>query len=139
MNNPWDTYRSRIEARGGDRRGTTLQREQRYLTKKMPSSLSYHNLIIDGAEQKMAVLNTDNLDTKIICSMPGEDIHHGGTIEWMDNHWLVITKDANNEVYAKAKMRQCNYLIKWIDNNGDILSRWCIVEDGTKLKRILCA
>ena len=132
MRDPWDTYRARMEARGGDRRSTILKREQRYLGRKMPSSLSYHTLTVDDTEQSLAVINTDNLDTKTICSMPGEDIRHGGTVKWMDNYWLIIAKDANTEVYARATMRQCNYLIKWINQNGTILSRWCIVEDGTK-------
>lgn len=85
----------------------------------------------------MAIINSDNLDIKTLCSLPGEDIRHGSLVEWMDQHWLVIEKDANNEVYTRAKMQQCNYLLRWINSDGEIIERWSIVNDGTKLKRII--
>ena len=130
--NPWNTYCSRVGANGATKRDAILEREKRYLRTKLPSSLSYHTLLIDGEERSLAVINSDNLDTKTLCTMPGEDLPHGGYVQWMDNYWLIITKDVNNEVYTKAVMRQCNYLLKWIDDDDNIISRWCIVEDGTK-------
>lgn len=128
----WDSYRSRIDAHGGSKRGAALQREHRFLMGKIPSSLSYHQVIIDGVQRELAVIDSDNLDIKTLCSMPGEDLPHGGVVEWMDNHWLIIERDANNELYTKAKMRQCNYLLRWITDDNSIIERWCIIEDGTK-------
>lgn len=130
--NPWNTYQSRMNARGQTRRETVFSREGRYLRAKMPASLSFHHLIIDDCERELAVINSDNLDTKTLCSLPGEDIRHGAYVQWMDNFWLVTEKDANNELYTKAKMRQCNYLLKWVNKDNQIIQRWCIIEDGTK-------
>lgn len=130
--NPWATYTARINARGTTRRDTVLQRERAFLSAKLPSSLSYHSVIVDGTQQEMAVINSDNLNMKTLCSMPGEDLRHGALVEWMDNHWLIIARDPNNELYTKATMKQCNYLLKWIADDGTIVERWCIVEDGTK-------
>lgn len=128
----WDTYRSRLNAQGGDRRSAVLQRERRFLSTKMPASLSYHQAVIDGEQRSLAIINSDNLDRKTLCTMPGEDLPHGGLVEWMDNHWLIIERDANNELYTRGIMRQCNYLLRWIADDGNIVERWCIVEDGTK-------
>lgn len=128
----WDTYQSRIELHGDNRRRAQIIRQSRFLNSKMPSSLSYHTLLLDGVERQMAVINLDNFDQKTICTMPGEDLTHGGYIEWMDNHWLITEKDANNELYTKGIMKQCNYLLKWITEAGEIVERWCIVTDGTK-------
>ena len=128
----WDSYRSRINAHGGNKRGAALQTEFSFLMEKIPGSLSYQNAVIDGEQRELAIIDADNLDTKTLCSMPGEDLPHGGLVEWMDNRWLIIERDANNEVYTKAKMRQCNYLLRWIADDGSIVERWCIVEDGTK-------
>lgn len=130
--NPWTTYQSRLDARGGSMRGAVLSREKRYLAGKLPNSLSYHSALIDGKERQLAIINSDNLDEKTLCSMPGEDLPHGGLVEWMDNHWLIVTKDANNEVYTRATMKQCNYLLKWVSPEKNIIKRWCIIEDGTK-------
>ena len=128
----WDLYESRINTRGVTRRGTQLLREKRFLSTKLPNSLSYHTVAIDSVEQNVAIIDTDNLDTKFIYSIPGEDIRHGGLVEWNDYYWLITERDANNEVYTRAKMVQCNYLLRWIDSNADIHEQWCIIEDGTK-------
>lgn len=133
----WDTYQSRLNTQGGDRRSTALQRERRFLNNKLPSSLSYHKVIINGEARNLAVINSDNLNQKTLCTLPGESLPHGGLVEWMDNHWLITKLDANNEVYSKGVMIQCNYQLRWIADDGNIIERWCIVEDGTKLRREL--
>ena len=92
---------------------------------------------VTGIAQTVAIINSDNLDEKTILSLPGEDIKHGGLVEWMDNHWLVIEKDANRTLYTKAKLHQCNYILKWVSENDVIQERWCYVEDGTKLRRLV--
>lgn len=130
--NVWDTYSSRMTARGGSRRNSQLLREQRTLLTKLPHSLSYHHVLLDSIERDVAIIDTDNLDTKFIYALPGEDIRHGGLVEWADNHWLVTERDANTEVYTRAKMLQCNYLLRWVDDDGEIHEHWTIIEDGTK-------
>lgn len=131
MSDYWTKYEERMRLSGRSQRDAMLNREKDYIRRKLRNSLSFHTASVDGISRELAIINTDNLDTKTVIALPDEDIRHGATVEWMDNHWLVIEKDANTEVYAKAKMRQCNYLLKWIDN-GRILERWCIIEDGTK-------
>ncbi len=128
----WDTYRSRINARGGDKRGAALQREARFLSMKTPGSLSFHQATINGEQRSLSVINSDNFDQKTLCTLPGESLPHGGIVEWMNSHWIITELDANNELYSKGTMRQCNYLLKWIADDGNIVERWCIVEDGTK-------
>ena len=132
----WDAYFSRLNARDGDRRSAVLQREQRFLNAKLPASLSYHQAVINGEHRSLAIINSDNLNQKTLCTLPGETLPHGGLVEWMDNRWLITELDANNEVYSKGIMRQCNYQLRWIADDGTIVERWCIIEDGTKLKHI---
>ena len=142
----WDIYQDRIEAHGTTKRGAALQREVRFINTKLPDSLSYQHVVFYDKDhgfnitshtddekyaRDVAIVNTDNLDEKFIFSMPGEDIEHGGLVYWMDNYWLVTERDANTTVYTRAKMIQCNYLLKWIEN-GSIFTQWCIIEDGTK-------
>ena len=128
----WDMYEARINAIGPTRREATLKREYRFLTTKLPSNLSYQTVSIDSVSQNVAIINTDNLDEKFIFSMPGENITHGGLVEWEDNYWLVTERDAADEVYTRAKMIQCNYLLRWVDSDAVIHEQWCIIEDGTK-------
>lgn len=137
MSNYWDKFRSRMEVNGKSQREASLNREKEYIRRKIRNTLSFHEAVVDGVEQELAIINTDNMDTKTVIAMPDEDIRHGAIVEWMGEHWIVTAKDYNTEVYAKAKMRQCNYLLRWVDVGEDgpeIIERWCIIEDGTKLK-----
>ena len=128
----WDTYENRITARGTTKRETILNRELHMLGQKLPDTLSYHTVTIDDVSQDVAIINSDNLDEKIIYSTKKDTIKGGELVGWMNNYWLVIECDANSEIYTKAKLRQCNHLLKWIDTDGIIHEQWCIIEDGTK-------
>lgn len=130
--NPWSTYQARMTANGVNKRDAVKRRECAYLNAKLPSSLSYHKLTVDGEMREMAVINSDNLNMKTLCTMPGEDLPHGGLVHWMDNYWLITARDANTELYTKATMQQCNYLLRWVAADGTIVERWCIITDGTK-------
>lgn len=128
----WDTYARRIETHGASKRDVALKRESRMLNQKLKDSLSYHNVSVDGVDRTVAITNSDNLNEKTMLSLPGEDFDCGGLVEWADNYWLIIEKDANNELYTKAKLLQCNFVLKWIDENSVIHEQWCVIEDGTK-------
>lgn len=129
----WDTYSMRADMRGGTKRQADYNREVSYLTRKLPDNLSYNEEVpIDGVPQNVAIINSDNLNEKMIFSLPGEDLVHGGLVEWMDNHWLITERDANTTLYTRARMVQCNHLLKWVDADDVIREQWCIVEDGTK-------
>lgn len=128
----WDVYQSRLDSIGATKRDARFRRESRYLSTKAPDSLFYFTVDIDGMSQNVAIISTDNLDEKFIYSLPGESITPGGIVEWMDNHWLVTETDAANELYTRAKMIQCNYLLRWVDAAHIIHEQWCIIEDGTK-------
>lgn len=102
------------------------------MNRKVPESLSYHETAtVNGEPRRLAIINSDNLDTKTLLSLPEEDLPHGGLVYWRDNFWLITAKDANNELYTRCTMRQCNHLLRFI-SGGNIIERWCIVEDGTK-------
>lgn len=131
----WDSYFRSSASDVSTQRDVMLAREKRTLRQKMPQSLSFHRgVIINGQSRDLSIINSDNLDTKTLLSLPDEDLPHGGLVEWMNNRWLIIEKDANNEVYTRCKMRQCNYLLRWVNPSGVIVERWCIIEDGTKLE-----
>lgn len=130
--NPWETYRNRNELHGSTARDRAKTALKTRLTNQIPSILSYHNVDIDGEDRNVVILNSDNLNQKTVCSLPGEDIRHGALVEWQNHRWLITQRDANTEIYTKCIMLQCNYLLRWINSSGAIVERWCIVEDGTR-------
>lgn len=128
----WTIYENKANILGKTKRDMVLKRETRLIHDKLQDSLSYQSVTIDGITHNVAITNCDNLNEKIIVSLPGEDIEHGGLIHWMNNYWLVTERDANTTVYTRAKMIQCNHLLKWVSDDNIIHEQWCIVEDGTK-------
>lgn len=128
----WKIYQDRINAHGVSMREAAKKREIRFLNSKTACNLSYFTAIINGHEQQVSILSSDNLNEKTIISMPGETIACGAMIDWADNHWIVTEKDAAAELYTKCKMEQCNHLLKWVDKDAVIHEQWCIIDDGTK-------
>ena len=144
----WDVYENRIDAHGGSKRNTVYSRAARYISSKLPDNLSYQEVTVYPSEygynidsdeatqhcstQHVAILDSDNLNEKTICSLPAEDIVLGSLIFWMNNYWLVTERDANTTLYTKGKLLQCNHLLKWITADSEIIRQWCVVEDGTK-------
>lgn len=149
----WDKYQSRINAHGGSKYNAAYKREVRYINSKLPDNLSYFTVDIYPREygfniesntslqnkisQNVAIVNSDNLDEKTIYSMPSEDIELGALVYWMNSYWLVYERDLNTTLYTKAKLLLCNHLLKWIDSENNIISQWCVIEDGTKLRRFV--
>ena len=130
--NVWDAYEDRIAAKGNTKRDAALSRTSRMVGTKLKDNLSYQAVVVDDAAKEVAVINSDNLNEKTIISRPGEDIEHGSTVYWMDNYWLVTERDPNTTIYTRAKMIQCNHLLKWVSDDRTIHEQWCIIEDATK-------
>lgn len=135
--NPWSLYETRVNSRGQSKRDESFNRELYMLNKKLKDSLSYHSVKINGLTYEIAITNSDNLNEKTIYSVTQGVITGGELIDWMDNHWLVVECDANSEIYTKAQLRRCNYLLKWVDEENCIHEQWCIIEDGTKLRKLV--
>lgn len=128
----WDTYNARLVVNGNTRRENALARTQGYINRKLSSSLSYQPITINNVSQKVSIVDTEELNIKTICALPGESLLHGGIVDWEGNKWLITEIDAHNEVYEKGTMQQCNHLLRWRDLSGNIIEKWSIVEDGTK-------
>ena len=136
----WEDYEQRTKLHGVNARDVDFRQTFEHISRKLPGSLSYQdNILIDNIPRHAAIIDSDNLDEKTLLSMPGEDFNCGDYVEWAGNHWLVIEKDANNELYTKGKLWQCNHLLRWIDSDHIIHEQWCIIEDGTKLRVLVSA
>lgn len=144
----WGTYKDRSDARGKAKRDAHRFREIRNIEQRLPDSLSYTTATIYepehgwniaslevaafATEMEVAIINSDNLNEKMILAMPGDEIPNGSLVHWMDQYWLITEQDANNTIYRRSKMVQCNHLLRWVSKDHEICEQWCIVEDGTK-------
>lgn len=131
--NVWDAYQARLGTKSDDpKRSHALSNAQSAMLRRITSSLSYQHVTVDGQDRALAIVESTDFNIKKVFSMPGEDIPHGKTVEWSGSVWLITERNARCEFCAEGKMRRCNYVLKWIDDTGNVISRWCVVEDGTK-------
>lgn len=129
----WNLYINRIEVDGKSKRERALNRTKKSINQKALDSLSSKKVLINGCRQDATILSIKGSpNTKRICAMPNESLPHGGIVDFADNKWLISEVDADSEVYASGEMKQCNHLLKWLNREGKIIKRWCVVEDGTK-------
>lgn len=130
----WDNYAKRLNYRGDTdpKRDSDLYYIEDRMERRFLASLSFKHTVVNGEDFEMAVMETTEFDTKKIFAMPGKILPHGSLVEWSDAIWLITEVNYHSEFCMEGKMRQCNYNLKWIDDDGNIISRWCVVEDGTK-------
>lgn len=128
----WASYRARMQVLGETRRESMLIRSRDVLLRKAKDSLACHLVTINGVEQYVTITHKQDLAIKRICALPGETLPHGGLVSFAGNIWLITELDADNEVYERGLMQQCNHQLRWINRAGELIEKWCIVEDGTK-------
>ena len=42
--------------------------------------------------------------------------------------WLITSQPRNNKCYEKVVIEQCDWNLKWQNDSGDIIERWCITS-----------
>lgn len=127
----WEAYQERLGVTG-EERDMRLNYTQKSIAHRICNSLSYHQVMINGTEQAVSILNRQDLSEKIICALPGERLIHGGIVDFAQNKWLITELDANNKVYERGIMLRCNHVLRWIGKDGTLKEKWCVIEDGTK-------
>jgi len=124
----WKTYASMHKSL----RASNIEHAQHMINRRLPDSPSSHVVAINGLDQQVGIIGRSQLDEKWITSMPGETLPHGGLVNYSDAVWLIIELDVEKEVYQRGIMQRCNHKLRWINKAGQLVEKWCIVEDGTK-------
>lgn len=56
----------------------------------------------------------------------------GMYIKYDGRYWLIVGVTDNNGVYEKSVAILCNYLITWVNSDGDIIQRWGNVQNASQ-------
>lgn len=60
------------------------------------------------------------------------DVVYGDYFIWDDRWWMVTERDYDDEIYIHGKISQCNYCLRWQNDEGKIIQRWCVVNNVSK-------
>ena len=128
----WETYNNRISINGSTTRERRVNEFKDKIVRKVLDSPSYKNILLNGIETQLVINEGTQPYYKEFESMPGQEINIGDYIEWANSWWLVTTCDYDDELYRNGKLHQCNYLLKWQNELGEIIERHAVILSASK-------
>lgn len=102
------------------------------LDRDFSASLDCENVQVNNASQDLLITKNVDPTIKSITSRPSDVFHLGDIVNWLDTDWIVDAIDADNRITTRGKMRRCNVVLKWLDENGVIRAYSGFCEDATK-------
>lgn len=127
-----DRYTARMNLHGTTQRERAKNRLIAHLNDRTQHSLSYKDILLNSTETKLMINSGTQPYCKEFQSLPSQEINIGDYVEWANSHWIVTTCDFDDEIYRDGKLEQCNYLLKWQNELGEIIERWAIIKSASK-------
>ena len=127
-----DRYTARINLHGTTQRERAKNRLIAHLNDRTQHSLSYKNIFLNGEATQLVINSGTQPYYKEFQSLPSQEINIGDYVEWANSHWIVVTCDSDDEIYRDGKLNQCNYLLKWQNELGEIIERWAVIQSASK-------
>lgn len=127
-----DRYEARINLHGTTQRERAKNRLITHLNDRTQHSLSYKDILLNGVKTQLVINSGTQPYYKEFQSLPSQEINIGDYIEWSNSHWIVTTCDSDDELYRDGKLEQCNYLLKWQNELGEIIERWAVISSASK-------
>ena len=127
-----DRYTARMNLHGTTQRERAKNRLIAHLNDRTQHSLSYKDILLNDTETKLMINSGTQPYYKEFQSLPSQEINIGDYVEWANSHWIVTTCDFDDEIYRDGKLEQCNYLLKWQNELGDIIERWAVIKSASK-------
>ena len=125
----FDRYKRRISAYGNTLREQYINIEQFQINQLAPHSPNYKSVKIGEVTRNLMIVNTQQITSKTIYAMPGEDFDVGQIVLWDGSHWLITQRDLDNDIITRGYMQQCNRQITWQNpESRKIFSLWATVE-----------
>lgn len=125
----FDRYKRHISAYGNTLREQYINMEQFQINQLAPHSPNYKSVKIGEVSRNLMIVNTQQITSKTIYAMPGEDFDVGQIVLWNGSHWLITQRDLDNDIITRGYMQQCNRQITWQNpESRKIFSLWATVE-----------
>lgn len=127
-----EAYYERMTVRGKTRRERELSAVRRAISSGVSDLLSCHTVLLRDEKIDITVEQTELAAVKKFTTQPDVVVGHGDYIVWDGIYWIVTERDYDDRIYIRGKMTQCNYYLKWQNEKGDIIGRWCVINQVTR-------
>src|SRR5574344_58228 len=128
----WDIYNKRLNTNGSTERDRQLERLKTNIENHAPHSLSYKSILLNGEPCNLIINTGTQPYYKEFETLPGQSINIGDYVDFANKKWLVTTADADDEVYIDGRLEECNWLLKWQNETGEIIERWAVIMSASK-------
>ena len=131
-------YEARVLLKGATERDRRIARIQDDMIAKIVHNPSYkpNALITDsyGDERHIGlVINNGTQEYyKEFEALPKTEIYAGDYVHWGRGIWIVQSCSTDDETYKRGHLWECNWLMKWQNDDGDIIERWCFASSASK-------
>lgn len=127
-----EVYKARLQHNGVTRRDRELSWLRRRISDGVGDLLASHEVEFQG-EKILITSEITEFDSvkKFTCS-PEYGVGYGDYFIWNNIHWLVTSRDYDDEVYIRGKITQCNYYLTWQNEIGEIVGRWAVISQVTR-------
>ena len=95
-----------------------------------PSSLSCKDVVVNGEDRKIMIINSDDFDLKYAHCIFDDFLIVGSYIEWNDETWIVTKEGGQKDVYPSYELQKCNYELKWV-KDGETITKKAYASDMT--------
>ena len=127
-----DRYTARMNLHGTTQRERVKNRLITHLNDRTQHSLSYKDILLNGVKTQLVINSGTQPYYKEFQSLSSQQINIGDYIEWANSYWIVTTCDSDDEIYRDGKLEQCNYLLKWQNELGEIIERNAVISSASK-------
>lgn len=131
-------YEARVLLKGATARDRWVKRIQDDIIGKITENPSYKNnaVITDtyGNERHVGlVINRGTQEYyKEFEALPNTEIYAGDYVRWGRGIWIVQSCSTDDEIYKRGQLWECNWLMKWQNDDGEIIERWCFASSASK-------
>lgn len=129
MRNAWEIYDKLMNVDGTTTTERKSNKSKRKMLRYAPTNGTYFDVDINGEQRKILINSTNTMNKKTICSMPDQQFFLGDLIIWNSTYWLITEIEVSDFTYYRGFMERCTDKLRWINENGEEIERWCVVDN----------
>lgn len=107
------------------------------LTTDIADTVTIYNYDLSESFEVRCITQGNLADTQLkslerTVLFPTGTVKAGQYIYFNNNYWLIIGYPGSNKVYSKVVVSLCQYLLRWQNNEGQIIERWMAHSSASK-------
>lgn len=107
------------------------------LSSEIASTVILYNYDLSIQKTIRVIIQGNTPDTQLksmertVITCPGL-LKAGMYVFFEDRYWLITGYPGNNGIYEKATIQLCQYMLRWQNDIGTIIDRWCCATSASK-------